>query len=448
MKTKGIVTIVVLSLLFKQGVAQGDTKSYNFTVQQAVDFAYQNQSKIKNAALDEQISKARMKEINAIALPQVSGSVDVKDYIELPTSLLPGQFFGGPPGSFIPVKFGVKYNATAGLSASEILFDGSYLISADATRLVNELSRQSTSRTKIDVAASVKKAYYAVLIGDERMKLMNANVERIKKLSEDTKALNANGFVEKIDLDRITLTYNNLLVEKEKIQRFLDLGMNLLKFQMGMDQTATLTLADKLSDVNFQASDVSAEKTDYKKRIEYSLVESQKRGNELDLKRKQYAYFPTVAAYASAVANAQRNDFDFFDTKKSWYPIGIVGATINVPIFSGFQKQYRIQQAKLTLLKSENDLKGMEQVIDLDVANARTALQNTTQSLDMQKKNMELAEEVFRVSKIKYDQGVGSNLEVMSAETSLKESQTNYYSALYDAVIARIDYDKATGNIK
>ena len=449
MKTKKIIILLSIPLLISKVNAQnGDTKSYNFTLQQSVDFAYQNQAKVKNALLDEQIAYQKVKEVTSIGLPQLSGSFDIKDYVEIPTSLLPGQFFGAPPGTYIPVKFGTQYNATAGLSASQLLFDGGYIVALQATKLVSELSKQLTTRTKIEIATNVRKAYYSVLIGDERMKLMNANVERIKKLSEDTKALNANGFVEKIDVDRITLAYNNLMLEKEKVQRFLDLSLNLLKFQMGMDQSATLTLTDKLSDITFQVLDVSAEKVDYKKRVEYSILTSQKRANELDLKRNRFGYYPTVVAYAAANANAQRDEFDFFDTKKSWYPIGIVGATINVPIFDGLQKHHRIQQSKLNLMKSENDLKSIESAIDLDVANAKTLLQNSSQSLDMQKQNIALAEEVFRVSKLKYDQGIGSNIEVITAETALKESQANYYSALYDALVAKVDYDKATGNSK
>jgi outer membrane protein TolC len=152
--------------------------------------------------------------------------------------------------------------------------------------------------------------------------------------------------------------------------------------------------------------------------------------------------------YGSATANAYRQKFDFFDTKLGWYPTILVGATINIPIFDGLQKNYRIQQSKMNLLKADNNLKSIQQTIDLDRASAQINLQNASSTLEMQKKNIELAEEVYKVSKIKYDQGVGSNLEVTTAETALKESQTNYFSALYDALISKVDYDKANGTIK
>ena len=217
---------------------------------------------------------------------------------------------------------------------------------------------------------------------------------------------------------------------------------------MGMDLKANLVLTEKLSDVNFKIDEVVADKFDYKNRIEYSLVETQKKLETLDLKRNQAAYLPSLFAYGALSTQAQRNEFDIFDFSQKWYPVGLLGAKLAIPIFDGFQKHQKIQQAKLSLMKLDNQFKFLEQSIDLEIANSKATLQNSASSLEAQKKNIELAEEVSRVTKIKYDQGVGSNIEIINAESSLKEAQTNYYSALYDAIIAKIEYNKATGLIK
>jgi outer membrane protein TolC len=159
-------------------------------------------------------------------------------------------------------------------------------------------------------------------------------------------------------------------------------------------------------------------------------------------------YLPNMALYASANANAYRSKFDIFDTKKGWYPMVVVGARIGVSIFDGLQNQHRIQASKMEVLKAENNMRMVQQSIDLEISSAKANLTNAASALDTQKKNIELAENIYKTSKIKYEQGVGSSLEVMSAETALKESQTNYFSALYDALISKVDYDKANGNIK
>jgi outer membrane protein TolC len=118
---------------------------------------------------------------------------------------------------------------------------------------------------------------------------------------------------------------------------------------------------------------------------------------------------------------------------------------LNVPIFDGLQKYYKVQQSKLALQKTEQSQELLKNSIDLEIRQAAVTLTNALESLKSQQRNMELAQEIERVTRIKYQQGVGSNIEVINAVSSYREAQTNYYTALYDAVIARIDYRKATG---
>jgi outer membrane protein len=426
-----------------------ETAPASFTLQQAVDYALQNQTNVKNAVIDEQLAKQKVNEVTGLGLPQINSSFDVKDFLEIPTSLIPAEFFGGPPGSFAAVKFGTKYQATAGLDASQLLFSGDYFLGLKASKVFVELSTKSTQRTRIETTTAVSKMYYTVLINQERMGMMEANMNRLKKTLDDTKALLDNGLVEKIDFDRLTVSYNNLLVEQEKVNRLLNLGMYLLKFQMGMPVSSSLTLTDKLADLKFDVSaQVSADKFDYSKRVEYGLFETQFSLAKLELKRNKFAYLPTAAAYGSLSGGAYREQFDIFDTKKGWYPTALIGAKISMPIFTGLQRNARAQQAKLKLQQSQNNLDQIKNSIDLDLSTSLTTLQNATASYEIQKKNITLAEDVVRVAKIKYDQGVGSNLELVTAESSLKEAQTNYYNALFDALVAKIDFDKANGNIK
>jgi len=426
-----------------------DTSSYSFSLQKAIEFALQNQKDIKNALIDEQIAQKKVNEIAGIGLPQINSSFDLKEFIEIPTSLIPAEIFGGAPGTYAAVKFGTKYNSTAGIDASQLLFSGEYFLGLKASKVYVELASKSTQRTKIETSATVSKAYYTVLVNEERIKLIDATVSRIKKTLMDTKALLDNGFVEKIDYDRLTVTYNNLLVEQEKIQRLLSLGTYLLKYQMGMDINTNLTLSDKLADVKFDFSNtISAQQFDYEKRVEFGLFQTQYTLAKLDLKRQRLSYLPTAFAYGSLSGSAQRNEFDIFDTDKKWFPTSVIGAKITMPIFSGFQRHSKNQQAKLSLQKAENNIDFIKNSIDLEIASSTAILQNAASSLENQKKNILIAEDVVRVSKLKYEQGVGSNLEMITAETSLKEAQTNYFNALFDALVAKIDFDKANGNLK
>ena len=416
-----------------------------FTLNQAISYAQKHQSSILNAQIDEQIAKNTVKQTIGIGLPQLSGNASFQDFIKIPTSLLPGEVFG-QPGTQIPVQFGVKYNSVVGLELNQLVFDGTYLVGLKASRTYKELSTKNTKRTRIETAVAVTKAYYSVLVSNEQLSLLDANLDRLKKSLNDTEQLFKNGFVEKIDVDRLSVLNNNLITERENVIRLLALNKDLLKFQMGMTIGSELTLVDQISTISVYNNVVLAKDTSaYKKRIEYSLLETQKALNNLDVKRYKSTFLPSLSAFGSTSNNFQSNSFSgLYDNR---FPTTVVGLRLSVPIISGGQKTYQLRNAKLAVLKTENDLNNLQNTINLDIKQAQTTYQNGQQSLENQRRNMDLAKEVLRVTKIKYEQGVGSSIEVTTAETSLKEAQNNYISALYDMLINKVNLDKALGNI-
>lgn len=439
-----MLSAVLIALGGSLSAQQKDTASYIFSLKESVDYALSHSTTVQAAKYDQMQATEKTKEVMGIALPQLDASAQVQDFIEIPTSLIPAEVFGGPPGTFIPVQFGTQYNTSVSFSASQLLFSGTWLYGLKGAQVYQELARKNIQRTEIETAGEVTKAYYTALVNQERKALLTANLDRLKKTMDDTKALYTNGFVEKIDVDRITVAYNNLVTEANNVQRLMDLSLVMLKFQIGMDQSAKLTLKDHLEDVNFNPALPQRGMFDYSNRIEYQIMQQNLAGQRLMWKAERIGYLPTVALFATASAQRQSNEFDIFGRNR-WFPIGIVGLQINMPIFDGLQRYHRIQYAHIGVLKAENDLLMMERTIDMQQAVARVTLENTSATLDAQKANMELAQNVFNVAQKKYDQGVGSNIEIINAQTALKEAQTNYFNALYDAVIAKVDYDKAMG---
>ncbi|MBK7388550.1 MAG: TolC family protein [Bacteroidetes bacterium] len=441
------VTLLLTQGFSYTGTAQTPAGS-GFTVQQAIEYALKNETNVKNAQIETQIAQAKINELIGVGLPQVKGTADINKFIEIPTSFVPGEFFGGEPGTYAPVQFGQNYSASAGLSASQLLFDGSYLVGLQASRTYADLSRKGLQQSKIDVAVNVSKAYYFVLVAEERFKQLESDIQRIAKLKSDTKALFDNGFVEKIDYDRVELNYNLLESARNQTKRVVENSYLLLKFQMGMDLKTPISLTEKIDDVMPDIAVINTDSVQVSSRIEYSILETQHRLTELDVKKNQFSRLPSLVLFGNVSANASRNEFNIFNTDYKWYPTAIIGASLSVPIFGGFTKYAQTKQARLAQLKVENAFYALEQGIKLEFNNAVTGLKNNIDNLETQKKNRELAREIARVSKIKYDQGVGSNLEVVDAETSLREAEANYYTALLETIISKIELDKASGTIK
>jgi outer membrane protein len=445
--------VLVLLLTAAKGKTQ-EALQNSFSLQQAIDYALKNSPSQQNAQLDLQSAEYRKQEITGMGLPQVNGSFDVKDYLKLPVSVIDARAFNPmlTEPTYTTITFGVKYNATAGVSVSQLLFSSDYIFGLKASSEFMNLSRMNLNRNKAEVIAAVSKAYYNVLINQERIKLLESNITRIEKTFNDTKAFNQQGFAEKIDVERLEVAFNNLVSEKTKVLKLIGLTESLLKFQMGYKISEPITLTDKINTDEIDGNSLSGANIDITRRPDYKMLQAQQTLLNLDVKRLQWGYLPTLAGYGAFQLITNRPTANIFETDensaiKRWYRVGLIGLTLNMNLFDGMQRHYKIQQAKMTALKNTNTLRNLELAAELEATVASISYDNAVTSVSVQKKNLELAQHVYDVSQKKYLSGVGSNLEVVTAETSLKEAQTNYLNALYDMVVAKIDYLKATGGL-
>lgn len=444
-------TLISFFYLVLACVRVGAQEVHSFSLQQSIDYALQHQGQVAMALIDEQVTRERNKEVSGLALPQVSATGQFQDFLNIPTTLIPKKFFdpNAGPNEKAAVRFGTKYNASGTISLNQVLFDGSVLTALQARRTIEELARKNVHRTEQEVRVAVTKAYYNVLIGKKRMELLNSNLMRLQQLLHDTKETYRNGFAEKLDVDRVTVQLNNTRTEKNKLESALLLGEQLLKFQMGMPLKMQLQLTDTLGfdEVSHNLLAHSLDSFDYSNRIEYSLLNTQRKVNEYDLQRYRLAYLPSLSAFGSYGVNAARDEFNFFRSGEPWFKTSIVGLSLSIPIFDGLQRQRRVEQARLNLLKTQRQMEYLQQSIDLEQQQAFTTLRNSLLAMEAQKENMALAEQVYNTTKKKYEQGVGTNIEIINAESALKEAQTNYFSALYDAMVAKVDYLKAIGKL-
>ncbi|MBO0358228.1 TolC family protein [Hymenobacter sp. BT186] len=513
------------------------------SLQQAIDYAVKNKSSLLATRLAEQTAKAKVGEIRAAGLPQVNVAANVADNFKLQKALVDFGALGGggsattltssdiaaaqagqtvnlgtvtlpaepvPPQAF---AFGLRYAGNTSASVSQLLFDGAYLIGLKAAKVYEELAKKQTQQAEIDVVEQVSKAYYSTLVARARLGLLARNVQRLDTVLYQTNETFKAGFAEKLDVDRLRVQRNNLIVEQQKAQRLTELSVALLKFQMGLPQDQPVQLTDslgaavvdagalrqRLGSANFatgggdtnlggvptapaggtagspgseqarqdQQTALSGGRTNqlsatfnYNNRIEFSTLETQQALAGLDLANRRAGAYPRLVATAAyGFSGSAKNGGDLFafrgpDSRSSngfpnqnWFGFGNVGLALNIPVFDGFRRKYQVQQARIQQQTLEKGFETLRQTIDLQDAQSRTTLINALDVLDNQKANLDLAQDVARVSRIKFQEGVGSNLEVVTAETSLREAQTNYYAAIYDVLVAKVDRDKATGEL-
>lgn len=446
---KFMAAIVILSLPFTIVQAQQTQEVFEFDLHQCIDYALENNVVIKNAKLNQDISDAQVKEYTAIGLPQVNINSGLNYNYEVQRSLMDISNFDPqvPKGTEKEVAFGQKYDGNVVISAKQLIFDGSFFVGLQAAKTVRELSSKQFVKSEIDVAQNVAKAYYNLLVREEQLLLLEKNSSRFDSLLNDVKKMHDQGFIEKIDLSRVQVQVNNLKVQLDNATKYVALSKDLLKFQMGMLLASDLKITEKISDITFDQPELMEKDFSYNERIEYSELQTNLLLVNLDMKSTKMQFMPSLYAQFNYGYNTSTADGGELFTGNRWLNFGVLGATLAVPVFDGFQKRSKIQRNKLQIQQLENNFDLLENSIDLEIKQAKINVSNSVESMKVQQQNMGLAEEVFRITEIKYKEGVGSNSEVLDADKALKEAQTNYYNALYEALVSKIDLDKAYGTL-
>ena len=464
MKPK-LTTNILLFLLSFTWLKTSAQQANAFTVNQAVDYAIKNSAQVKNALLDIEIQRQANKEITAAAFPQVNGNTHVSHFPNIAVQTFPNFIAAGTYGvllkegikdgngnpiqmpadfGIIEAQFGSKYIAGAGIDLNQLLFDGQVFVGLQARKTSIEFSTKTAEVTQEMIKANVYKIYYQLVVGRKQIESIDANISRFEKLLHDTREIYKNGFAEKLDVDKVEVQLNNLRTEKYRAENQIEAGITGLKFLMSMPQKERLVLTDTLSEEELKMN-ILDETYNYTDRKEYQQLTLLEKLNGYNIKRYRLSKLPTVALSGNYNKTAQRQKFDFL--QGTYFTSSFIGLRINVPIFDGGAKNARIERAKLELQKTSNNIEQLKLSIDNDVEQARLKMRNALATMESQKRNIQLAEQVYATTKLKYEQGLGSNQEIYNAQTELRVAQNNYYSSLYDAITAKIDYLKAAGKL-
>ncbi len=463
-------TTLLFFALFALTIAQAQ-KIYSLSVNEAVDIALKTVPDLKNLKLDEQIQAAKNKEVIASALPQISASGQGTYYTNVPKVQFPvsdrstyevlekegvrdgsGQPIdvGRATYGTAPVSFIAPLNFQFGASINQLVFQPDIFIAYQAREKVLDFAVANTKVAEDKVREAVQKAYYNVLIAQKQKSVIQETKLRLDKLSSDMTQMFKAGFAEKLDIDKLQVTINNTSTGINQLFNAIRISTALLKNTMGLNQNDSLILTEKL-DVNQLQADllIANGSFTYDQRSEITLLNTSRQLQEIDIKRNQLSKYPTVAAFYNFQRQGQRNP-NFATNGSSpwfWFNTGLVGISVNQPIYDSGQRKYRMQQSKLTLQKVDNVIVNVKNAIDMEQSIASSSLKNALLNLESQNGNVELAEKVFNTTKKKYEAGLGSSFELLQSDTELQRAQGAYFQSLYDAYIARVSYLKSLGKL-
>ena len=437
-----------------------------FSLQEAIDYAVQNSNDMKLAQIEIESADAEITEFKSIGMPKVTGRANYTYYFARPVNPIPDfitpsvyqilvdeevpgvEPFVGPP-EIQEFSFFTNHNVSANIDASVLLFDGSYLTGLRASRLFKELTKKAVDVKEEEIRSMVTKAYLNILIAEENKEILEKNVQNVSKSLTEAKAYYESGFMESLDVARLQLSHDNLNTELQNIDQVIELSKNLLKFQMSYPLENDITLEEELEeliDLTILEDIQMDEELDMTKKEQYNQIVLGQTLNELNVERLKKGYLPSVTANATVNESLQRNSL-FDSNEAGWIPQAFVGLGITVPIYDGNEKKAQIKQAKLELEKNDIQKSEFERLTIMQVRNAKMQLINAKRNYYNRQNALKITEDIYNKTTIKFNEGVGSSLEVTQAETQLYQAQAAFIQAIYELVITKTDLDIASGDL-
>lgn len=440
------VSVFLLMLLAAVSVRAQES----FSLDAAIQYALQNNENMKIAKVNTSDAESQVGETRADGLPQLNANFGYTNNTQIPVNIVPANVFDptAPEGATAAIRFGVQHQGQFGVSASQMIWDGSFFIGLKAAKTLREKVLVDELKVEQDIKEMVAKAYYLVLVNQIRTELIDANIVTLDSTLRDTRALYENGFAEKIDVSRLQVQLNNLKAERSGVDQAITASKNLLKFTMGMPVENEISLTDKLDDFDFNYNDAEIEGFAIADRVELQQLEFLRRLAELDIKNTYSQYIPKVSFNAAWGRNTGNDQFgNLWNDQRQWFTNSNIGVNVSIPVFDGLRKKYTVERKKYQLETLNYQQSMLKNNLRQELLNSKTALDVNLERLSVQQDNIELAQEVIDVTRAKYSEGVGSNLELIDAEQSYKIAEVNYLTALYDAIVAKIDLDKALGKL-
>lgn len=431
--------LVLFLLVVKSSIGQ-----QSFTLKQAQEYAVQNNQTAKNADLDLQIAEKKVWETTASGLPQISAKGEFQNFLDIPTSVLPANAFNplAPEGELVGLKFGTEFNLNGSIQVSQLLFSGNYIVGLQAAKTYTSLSKQLKDKSEQDVRNNVANAYYTVLVLQENIKTLDSTLLKIKEVYKTTQILVDNKVMESTNASQLKLSVLQVENGIAKVKSQLDVSYSYLKMEMGMDIATPISLTDNYESITETAVNYGEETFSTANNIDYQLLETQLKLNELNYKNTKANYLPTLAAFLSHQQTAQRSSFDFFESGKEWYPTTIWGLTLNIPIFSSGERMSKVSQAKLEVTKSQNTLEQIDNGLKLQMVQASSDYNTAKDAYETQKVAVIVAKEILNSTEIKYKEGVVSSLELTQVQNQLLQTQTDLTNASFELIKAKLEIDK------
>jgi len=429
MKHKILVISLVLYSLFLKS-------QDSFTLNEAVEFGLINNSIAKNATNDVKIANAKKWETIATGLPQINSFIEYNNNIKQPISLVPAEFFGGNPGEFSELSFGTKQTIDGSVTLTQLLFDGSYSVGLSSIKLYMDIAYKAKIKTDLEVKKSIISAYGNALVSEERVKILEKNLNNVKSNLDEIEKIYQSGLTEIENVEQLKITYVLIKNSLDYSYKLNKTSLNLLKLIIGYDIDKEIILSNSLQDLTLKSilEKKSIENFEIDKNIDYLLALNNTKSQKTLLTLEKSKALPTLRAFIKGGYDGNNDSFRFFKSDQKWYGYSIAGVSMSVPIFSSLRKSAKTQQARIEFEKSKIDLSESKKRIIIELDNAESEYQYAVSSYNSNVENVKLAEKIERKNQIKFIEGLISGLDLRQAQIQLYSIQNQLIQSMLEVI--------------
>ncbi len=460
---KNLIVIILLSVLTLFNLSSVGQEG--LTLEQAQTYGVQNAYSVQSALLDLKKVEQQVKETTAIGLPQINAEGSFQNFIDIPVQVIPDfispTVFGTliqtgvlpsdtdqPEAEFVEAQFGTEFTASFGLTATQLLYDGSYLIGLKAVRGVRELTSVQIEKSEEEIKVQIADSYHLCLAAEENVKILEESFGVLDKTLSDTKVLYENGFVEQQDVEQLELSIKGLNNQIQNAKNQRTIAYELLKFQMGLPQETDITLTSDIETLVNNAVTSGLTNSDFsvEQDVDYRLALNNRNLQELQVKNQKAAYQPSLAAFFNYQTNAQRNEFNFFESGQEWFPTTVWGLNLNIPIFSSGMRKSRVQQAKIEIERADLFIKQAKEGAAMEIKSTRNDMTFAIDNYQTSLESRDLSKRIYDKTQIKYNEGISSSFELTQAKNQYLETQGQYVSAVLNLLNSANALNKALNN--
>ena len=435
--------IILLLSLIVSVTAFSQEQTYSFNLQEAIDFALENNRTAKNAVHDIEAAEKLKWETISTGLPQISARIDYQNWIQQQVSLIPAEFFGGNPGDFAEIVFGTEQSMLASAQLEQKIFDGSYLVGLQSAKVYLEISNNAKIKTDLEVRKAVINAYGNVLLAEESVSILERNKSVLQKnLSEITK-IYENGLEEEESVEQLQITFSNVENALKNTSRLKDLSYQMLNITLGVDLNASITLTDNLESLTNEFTVLSILDSDenVENTIDYRIAENDLISKELLVKLEKSKALPTINAFLNGSYVGYSNQFTFANKSEKWFGASLLGVNMNIPIFSSGGRGASTQRAKINLEKAKNELTETEQKLKLQIASAKSEYQFAIEDHENKTQNLKLAERIEAKNQTKFFEGIASSFDLRQAQLQLYTAQQDYLKSMFNVITKKTELE-------